>query len=85
MQSILSIVGGLVAALCAVLLIRGFFRSRQPLLFWSSLCFVGLATTNVLAYFDLAAGDPPSMYTLRLVVSAASLLLLVYGLVFRSE
>src|SRR5215467_13654060 len=39
--------------LCAVLLFRSYRASRTKLLFWSSLCFVGLALNNVLLILDL--------------------------------
>jgi len=44
---------GLTSILCAALLFRRFGASRTPLLFWSTCCFVCLATTNVLLFLDL--------------------------------
>jgi hypothetical protein len=38
---------------CAWLLFRGYRASKTRLLFWSSLCFVGLAMNNVLLVVDL--------------------------------
>ena len=38
---------------CAALLFRGYRTNRTRLLFWSSLCFVGLAANNVLLFIDL--------------------------------
>jgi len=38
---------------CTVLLFRGYFRSRQPLVFWSSVCFVFLTLNNILLFVDL--------------------------------
>lgn len=46
-------VGALVAALCAVLLLRAFCNVRKRLLLWSGLCFTGLAISNALAFVDL--------------------------------
>ena len=39
--------------LCAWLLFRGYRRHRTRLLFWSALCFSGLALNNALLLFDL--------------------------------
>ena len=41
------------SALCAVLLLRGYARSRVPLLLWSGLCFIGLTLNNVLLFIDV--------------------------------
>lgn len=76
----------LVTALCAVLLLRGFARSRSRLLLWSGLCFVGLTVSNTLLFVDLGMNGPgASLYMWRLGTAAAAMLLLVYGLVFESE
>lgn len=85
MQAILSLVGSLVAGLCAVLLLRGFFSSRAPLLLWSGLCFTGLSLATFLRYVDLYVFPQPEMYTWRLALGAFSMLLLVYGLIFESD
>ena len=47
------LLGALVSLLCAVLLLRGYSRSRTRLLFWSGLCFVGLTLSNGLVFVDL--------------------------------
>jgi hypothetical protein len=39
--------------LCASMLIRSWLRTRVRLLFWSSVCFAGLAVNNVLLFVDL--------------------------------
>jgi hypothetical protein len=39
--------------LCASMLIRSWLRTRVRLLFWSSVCFAGLAVNNVLLFIDL--------------------------------
>jgi hypothetical protein len=38
---------------CAALLLRGYKQSGSRLLFWSGLCFVGLAVNNILLIVDL--------------------------------
>jgi len=85
MLSIVNILGALTAALCAVLLLRGYFRTGRRLLLWSGLCFVGLGVSNVLLFVDLLLVPQASLYTWRLAVAAVSLLLLLYGLIFESD
>lgn len=79
------LLGALVTALCAVLLLRGYARSRSPLLLWSGLCFIGLTFSNGLLFVDLRLLPEVDLYMWRLGTAAAAMLLLVYGLVFESE
>lgn len=86
MASLVYLLGALVTAVCAILLLRGFARSRSRLLLWSGLCFVGLTVSNALLFIDLGLLRPTqSLYMWRLGTAAAAMLLLVYGLVFESE
>lgn len=66
---------------CATLLFRGYRRSRTALLFWSSVCFVGLAFNNALLVVDLVILPGVDLAALRGVVGLASLLLFVWGLI----
>ena len=79
------LLGALVTALCAVLLLRGYARSRSRLLLWSGLCFIGLTLSNGLLFVDLQVFPEVDLYMWRLGTAAAAMLLLVYGLVFESE
>lgn len=86
MASLVYLLGAIVTALCAMLLLRGFIRSRGRLLLWSGLCFAGLTVSNGLLFVDLVLLPPEqSLYMWRLSTAAAAMLLLVYGLVFESE
>lgn len=86
MASLVYLLGALVTAVCAWLLLRGFARSRSRLLLWSGLCFAGLTVSNALLFVDLGLQGPtPRLYMWRLSTAAAAMLLLVYGLVFESE
>ena len=79
----------IVYALCALtslsaawLLFRSFARNRRRLLFWSGLCFTGLAANNVLLVLDRVLF--PTAFDLsawRLVPAFVGLLLLLYGLI----
>lgn len=66
---------------CAVLLYRGYRSSRTRLLFWSSLCFLGLAINNVLLLVDLVAATQTDLSLWRSGSALAGLVVLIYGLV----
>jgi len=70
---------------CAVLLMRGYLRSRARILLWSSLCFVFMFINNVFLYLDVVVF--PSVY-LSPFRDASSLLasaILVAGLIWDSD
>jgi hypothetical protein len=86
MLAIVNALGTLTVGLCAFLLLRAYARVRQRLLLWSGLCFVGLAISNAVLFFDLAVvPQDVSLYTWRLAIAAVSMLLLLYGLIFESD
>ena len=85
MAGLVYLLGALVTALCAVLLLRGYARSRSRLLLWSGLCFAGLTVSNSLLFVDLQIIPEVNLYMWRLGTAAGAMLLLVYGLVFESE
>ncbi len=68
---------------CALLLWRGYRRSRARLLFWSALCFVILTLNNGLLVLDLAvytAGPDLSLW--RSVTGTLAVACLLYGLIW---
>lgn len=74
----------LTSATCAALLLRGFARTRQRLLLWSSLCFVGLALNNLLLVVDPWLAPEVQLGGWRGAATLAGLLPLLYGLVWES-
>jgi hypothetical protein len=86
MASAVYILVTLITFLCAVLLLRGYRNVGKRLLLWSGLCFAGLTVSHVLLFIDLVM-VPASvdLYLLRLSTAVASMLLLIYGLVWESE
>lgn len=66
---------------CAVLLVNGYRRSKAGLLFWSGLCFAGLALNNLLLFVDLVAVPSMDFSLLRSGVALAAMMVLLYGLV----
>lgn len=85
MAAAVYILGALTSLLCAILLLRGFLRSRQKLLLWSSLCFFGLTISNALIFVDLVLLPNLDLYFWRLLAAALAMLILVYGLVWEGE
>jgi hypothetical protein len=73
------------SALCALLLVRSYRRSRSRLLMWSCLCFVGLALNNVLLVVDLVLVQSVDLSYLRQGTALASMSLLVIGLVWEAR
>ena len=70
---------------CAVLLLRGWSRSRARLLLWSGLCFAGLVLNNVLLVIDVGAVPDTDFPVLRVLPALAGVALLLYGLVWESR
>ena len=70
---------------CAVLLLRGYLRSRVRLLLWSCLCFVGLALNNILLVVDLIILPEGDLSLLRNLPALVGLALLVFGLIWEAE
>ena len=70
---------------CAVLLGRGYRRTRARLLLWSSLCFVGLTGNNLLLFVDKVLLPEINMSDPRGIIALLSLLLLLYGMIWDAE
>jgi len=84
MAVLVSILGSLTALVCAVLLLRGYGRSRQRLLLWSALCFFGLAFGNSLLVADLLQTDL-DLHVARLGVTAVAMMVMLYSLVWEAD
>jgi hypothetical protein len=80
-----NILGTVTVALCAILLLRSYLARKTRLLLWSGLCFAGLTLSNALLFVDLIVVPHVNLYAWRLGMAAASITLLLYGLVFESE
>jgi uncharacterized protein DUF5985 len=79
------ILGALTTLACAVLLLRGYTRTKRRLLLWSSVCFVGLTISNMLTIVDLVMFPQVDLYLWRLLTAAIGMALLIYGLIWDSE
>jgi hypothetical protein len=72
---------------CAVLLARGYARSRARILLWSTITFVFLALNNALLFIDLVLlpGPQYDLVPLRDLTSVLAGIVLVFGLIWDSE
>jgi hypothetical protein len=70
------------SSLCAYLLYRGYRSAHTHLLFWSSLCFAGLALNNLLLLVDLYLVPSVDLFMLRTVIALAAMTVLIYGLIW---
>lgn len=73
----------LVSSVSAVLLLRGWRRSRSRLVFWVCVAFMFLAVSNVLLVVDLLTAYDLSV--VRPTLIAVGLGFLVFGLVWEHE
>jgi hypothetical protein len=68
---------------CAVMLVRGWVRSRERFLLWASVCFVALAANNLLLFVDLALLPTTiDLSAARGLTALAGVALLLFGLVW---
>lgn len=84
MATAIYVLCALTSATCAALLLRGYSQSQARLLFWSGLCFVGLALNNVLLIVDVNILPDVDLELWRTVPALAGIALLVYGLVWET-
>ncbi|MGC4076080.1 MAG: DUF5985 family protein [Rubrivivax sp.] len=78
--------------ICAVLLLRGFIRSRARLLLWCGACFGCLAINNALLFVDKVV-YPDDVLTFagltfvvwRMIATLLGMSLLVFGLIWESD
>jgi hypothetical protein len=74
----------LTSMVCAVLLLRGYARTKARLTLWCALCFVGLALNNILLVVDKAT-PTHDLSVARTIPALVGLCLLIYGLVWDSR
>ena len=69
------------SAVCAVMLYRGYRRSKVRLLFWSALGFTGFVLNNVLLIVDRVIFPAVEMTVPRQLPAVIGLVVLLYGLI----
>lgn len=76
----------LASAFCAVLLTRGYWKSKERLLLWSSWCFVMLAISNALLMVDLTIlSKTVDLSVIRTGVTLIGVSLMLHGLIWESR
>jgi hypothetical protein len=85
MAAIIYSLCALTALGCAILLIRGYRRSRYRLLFWSGLCFAGITVNNVLLVLDKVAFPDIDLALPRILVQLVAMGVLLFGLIWDSD
>lgn len=75
----------LTALLCAWLLLQAYRRSRYKLLLWSSVCFAGLTLNNIVLIVDKLVVPYQDLSVLRSATALASLMVLLYGLIWDAK
>lgn len=73
------------AVVCATLLWRSYRANGVRLLFWSSVCFAGLAVESILLYVDKITLPYVDLSLYRHLVGLAALASLIYALVWESK
>lgn len=76
---------GLTSLTCAVLLLRGYARSRMRLLLWSGLCFVALTLNNVALFLDMVVFPGMDLALWRGGLALVGVATLLYGLIWDAQ
>ena len=74
----------LAALLCTWLLLSAYRRSGSELLFWSGLAFGGLTVNNLLLGLDKIVFLQTDLSLPRNAVALAAMVVLLYGLIWKS-
>ena len=86
MSAIIYSLCALTALGCAVLLLRGYKRSRYRLLLWSGLCFAGLTLNNAVLVVDkVLLPTTVDLALLRTTIALTAMMVLLYGLIWDTE
>jgi hypothetical protein len=85
MAEVVYILCALTSLACAGLLARAWSRTPSRLIFWSAVCFAGLALNNILLVIDLVVLPEYSLRLPRLLSAAAGLLALLWALIMDPE
>lgn len=75
----------LTSAACAWLLGRSYRQTSTRLLLWSSICFSFLAANNFVLILDLLVLPEQDLRLLRLLLTLAAVLSLIWGFVVDGE
>lgn len=65
-------------------MLRSFVATRQRLLFWTGVCFVGLAANNLLLFVDKVVVTGVDLSLWRSMPALVGLAALLYGLIWET-
>ena len=85
MAPIIYLLCAVAAFLCAVLLLRAYWRSRYRLLLWSGLCFTGLSLNYLILVLDKVVLTGADFSVWRTSVALIAMAVLLYGLIWEAE
>ena len=85
MASLIYLLCAATALACAVVLWNNFRSSRTGMVFWSSVCFLGLATESLLLYVDRIAFPRVDLSAYRHVVGLVALASLLFAFIWGSS
>ena len=86
-SALVYILCALTSAACAVMLLRGYLRSKTRFLLWSSLCFAAFFVNNLLLMIEKVFVPDTVLFpqVWRSSVALLGLCLLIYGLIWDAE
>jgi hypothetical protein len=85
MAAVIYFLCALTALLCTWLLIQAHRRRRSGLLLWSGLAFAGLTLNNLLLVLDKLVFVQVDLSVPRNVIALVAMIVLLYGLIWKSE
>jgi CHASE2 domain-containing sensor protein len=86
MSEAIYILCALTSLICAILLLRGYVRSKTRLLLWTSICFIGLLANNVMLFIDKVLYPVVDVLVWQRAMAAlAGVGILLFGLIWDSE
>ncbi len=70
--------------LCAVLLLRAYFKRRAALLFWSGAGFCAFGVSNILLFVDFVVVPRVDLSLVRSLITLSGICLLLRGLIWEN-
>lgn len=67
---------------CAIMLLRSYFRHSNKLIFWATVCFIGMAINNLILVVDILVFPEVDLSMLRAVTFLLAVGSLSFGLTY---
>jgi len=83
--TVVYILCALASLLAAGLVLRSFLATRQRLLFWTGVCFAGLAANNLILFVDKVITPDVDLSFWRSLPALLGLAALLYGLIWEAS